>query len=231
MKKGNAENLLTNRNNVNLNSLSDEAIIKKVSDGQTELFEIIIKRYNQQLFRIIRGYLNSRHDIEDVMQSTYLKAFKNLHQFRGEARFSTWLIRIGINEALKKSKKHNKISDLKSVTNGQNADQNSTNQKNTPESKLIQKDMNSHLEKAIDALPAKYRSVLIMRKIEQLSTKETANLLNISRANVKVRLHRAKNLLRDELTEMLDEIDLFSFKGDDCDRMTEQVMSLIKEHH
>lgn len=231
MGNTNAKDFLkkSNHRKEKFESLSDEIIIKKVSEGNSELFEIITKRYNQQLFRIIRGYLNNRQDIEDVMQTTYLKAYDNLTQFRGDAQFSTWLIRIAINEALKKQKGQNRVADLHSVTNDQNGDQNNSAERHTPESKMIRNDMDTHLEKAIDALPPKYRSVLIMREIEQLSTKETAKVLDISQSNVKVRLHRAKNMLRDHLTDMLDEIDLFSFKGKDCDRMTDQVMRSIRE--
>lgn len=230
MENSNGEDFIKKANSAEAipEPLPDEAVIKKVAEGNADQFEIIIKRYNQQLFRIIRSYLSNRQDSEDVIQTTYLKAFKNLKQFRGDSKFSTWLIRIAINEALKKLKGQNKISGLHSVTNGQNFDQKNNDENYTPESKMIQKDMSKHLEKAIDTLPPKYRSVLIMRKIEQLSTEETADILEISQSNVKVRLHRAKNMLRDKLTEMLDEIDLFSFKGADCDRMTEQVMSLVK---
>lgn len=209
--------------------LPDEAVIKQVAEGNADRFEIIVKRYNQRLFRIIRSYLSDRQDIEDVMQTTYLKAYKNLKQFRGESKFSTWLIRIAIHEALKKLKGQDKISNLHSVTDSRHSDLKDSVERYTPESTMIQKDMNSHLEKAIDALPPKYRSVLIMRSIEQLSTEETAEILGISQANVKVRLYRAKSKLRDKLTERLGDIDLFSFKGRDCDRFTEQVMSLIKK--
>lgn len=213
-----------------LHSYSDEYIISEVLNGHTDLFEIIVRRYNQRLFRTIRGYVTNRQDAEDAMQTAYLKAFEKLNQFRGEAQFSTWLIRIAINEALKKKKAKGKISELHSVTDHQNEDQKNNGEVSTPESKVIQDDMNTYLEKAVDALPPKYRSVLIMRKIEQLSTKETAEVLEISHSNVKVRLHRAKKMLRDELTEMLDEIALFSFKGDDCNLMTRRVMKLIKNH-
>lgn len=218
---------LQGQNNPDLHS--DEEIITKIISGNADLFAILTQRYNQQLFRVVRGYLRNEQDVKDVLQSAYLKAFKNLKQFRGDARFSTWLIRIAINEALKKLKKKKNISDLKDVTNHRNSDQIEARNFSTPETKMIQNDMNKHLEKAIDTLPPKYRSVLIMREIEQLSTEETAETMEISRTNVKVRLHRAKKMLSEELTDMLDEIDLFSFKGENCNRMTRRVLSLIKD--
>lgn len=219
---------LYHRKDNELDSYSDEFIISQIIEGEIELFEILVQRYNQQLFRIVRGYLTSRHDAEDAMQSAYLKAFENLSQFRAEAKFSTWLTRIAINEALKKLQSKKDTVDY-SVTDHQNTDQTvNGDESHTPEAKMIDEDMNKHLEKAIDKLPPKYRSVLIMRDIEQLSTHGTAEVLEISRANVKVRLHRAKKMLREELTEMLDEIDLLSFKGADCNNMTQRVMTLIK---
>lgn len=212
----------------NPDMLSDEEIITEVTSGHTDLFAVLIQRYNQQLFRIVRGYLRQKQDVQDVMQSAYLKAYENLKQFRGEARFSTWLTRIAINEALKKLNRQKNISDLNDVTDERNGDLNNRIETSTPEEKMIQDDMKQHLEKAIDTLPPKYRSALIMRGIEQMSTEETAETLDISRSNVKVRLHRAKKMLRDQLTDMLDAMDLFSFKGEDCSRMTNEVMSFIK---
>lgn len=231
MEKVNTKQLLElyHRNDNGLNSFSDKFIISKIKEGEIELFEIIVQRYNQQLFRVVRGYLTSTQDAEDAMQSAYLKAFENLTQFRGEAKFSTWLIRIAINEALKILKNQENTVDF-SVTDHQHNDQTDNGEElSSPEAKVIEKDMNQHLEKAIDKLPRKYRSVLIMREIEQLSTSETAEVLEISRSNVKVRLHRAKKMLQEELADMLDKMDLLSFKGEDCNNMTQRVMEII--HH
>lgn len=211
----------------NTDEYSDKYIIARVIEGHTGLYEIIVRRYNQRLFRIIRSYLNDENDVKDVMQSAYLKAFENLEQFRAESRFSTWLIRIAINEALKKINEQGSISESKTVTIVGNGDQNNRIETSTPESEMIRDDINKHLEKAIDALPQKYRSVLIMREIEQMSTRETASALNISRVNVKVRLYRAKKMLRDNLEQMLDKMDLYSFKGGDCDAMTRRVMKNV----
>lgn len=231
MEQPNSQELLQQHRDTEedkLESCSDELLISRIKGGDTDLYEILIRRYNQRLFRIIRGYLKNEHDVKDVMQSTYLKAFENLDQFREEARFSTWLIRIGINEALKKLKDRNHGAGWNAVTSPDKANLTNGIETDNPEKKAIQHDMNKYLEQAIDTLPHKYRSVLIMRELEQMSTRETARSLEITRVNVKVRLHRAKKMLRDALTDMLDEIDLLSFKGKRCDSMTRRVMNLIK---
>lgn len=213
----------------NADSITDEQIVQKVLEGNVDLFEVIIQRYNQQIFRIARSYLSDEEDVKDVMQTAYLKAFKNLKQFRGEAKFSTWLIRIVINEALKVVNQKKRTSDLHSVTREADRNQISGPEESTPESKTMQNDMNRFLEKAIERLPPKYRSVLIMREIEQMNTKETAECLNISRVNVKVRLYRAKSMLQEELKKALGDGNLFSFRGAQCDAMTEQVMYEIRQ--
>lgn len=229
MNNHNRNELLDQKSEGPFVTWSDESIIEKVIGGDVDLFSVLVQRYNQRLFRIIRGYLNNEQDTKDVMQTTYLKAFEHLDQFRAASRFSTWLIRIAINEALKKLKSESKFSDSHSVTNGGKNNLTNASESSTPETALIQKDMTKHLEKAIDSLPPKYRSVLIMREIEQLTTEETSRILNISEANVKVRLYRAKEKLREELLKMLGDFNLYSFKGNQCEKMTEQVMKLIKQ--
>ncbi len=215
-------------NGQHFDSMADEQIIECVLKGDVHLFEVIVQRYNQQLFRIVRSYLSDEADVKDVMQTAYLKAFKNLKQFRAESRFSTWLIRIVINEALKVVNRKKTMAGFRAVTREADSDLINGTEESTPESDAIYKDMNQFLEQAIDRLPPVYRSVLIMREIEQMSTKETADCLNISPANVKVRLHRAKTLLRSELEKAIGTGDLFTFRGAQCDIMTEQVMRKIR---
>lgn len=231
MHKVNSEHFLESNYDVTegkMDHCSDEEIVSKIVDGRTELFAVITRRYNERLYRIIRGYLSNDNDIKDAMQSAYLNAYEGLPRFRGESRFSTWIIRIAINEALKKTEQQTPHLSYDSVTISRNRDQMSKEENETPETEAIRKDMNSHLEKAIDHLPPKYRSVLIMRMIEQMSTEETAETLQISRSNVKVRLHRAKKLLRNELEQMIERMDLFAFRGDDCEELTRAVMEKIQ---
>lgn len=208
-------------------SLTDEEVVTQVLSGSAELFEVIVRRYNQPLYRIIRSYMAEEEDINDVMQTTYLKAFEHLDQFRAEAKFSTWIIRIAINEALKLLKQKKRTADFCSVTDTADHNQIDITTIVTPESKVIQKDMNALIEQAIDRLPLKYRSVFVMREMEQMSVREAADCLNISQVNVKVRLHRAKKLIYAELMKTADYNSLFSFMGARCDSLTEQVIRKI----
>lgn len=210
---------------------SDREIIKRVLNGEKELYEIIIRRNNQLLYRVIRGYLDDVQDVEDVMQEAYISAYVKLHQFRGDAAFSTWLVRIGINEALKHLRKQQKIMDnhiSKDIT------ENIAEQDyKTPEGKVIHIETREEIDKAIDELPPMYRSVFILREVEGMSMDEVAQSLQITVSNVKVRLHRAKNLLKDVLREpvVLNNVydNVYAYGSRHCDLMTYNVMKKIMD--
>src|SRR6056297_845465 len=138
---------------------SDQEIIQKVLSGQTSLFEVIMRRYNQRLYRIQRSYISDEEAIKDTLQQTYLKTFKNLDSFRGEAKFSTWITRIAINEALKYLNRKNRYSDIHEVSGVIAGKSHPADNKNTPEENMIQSDLQHLLEEAIDQLSPKYRSV------------------------------------------------------------------------
>ncbi len=208
--------------------LSDKEIIQRVLSSETPLFEVLMRRYNQRLFRVQRSYIDDEEAIKDTLQLTFLKAYENLHSFRGEAKFSTWITRIAINEALKyldRQKRYVNLSmaDEKRPVNGQHMDTD-----NTPEDHAIQHDYKQLLEKAVGGLPPKYRSVYLMREIEGLSTKETAECLEISLSNVKIRLHRAKQMLQEEVKREVGEAEIFDFMGERCDRLVYNVMRQIQ---
>lgn len=207
---------------------SDEALIKDVLEGQTRLFEVLMRRYNQRLFRIIRSYLDDREEVKDAMQSAWLKAFENLEQFRGDAAFSTWLIRIGINEALKQQNRNGRRqSQLYSIHSESFNGQLASSMEN-PEHRTVNTDLKDLLEEVISCLPPKYRAVYLMREIEEMDTRETAECLELTESNVKVRLHRARQMLRDELEKRVADADVFSFLGADCDAMVKGVMEIIR---
>lgn len=206
--------------------ISESAIIKRVVEGEKELYELIIRRNNQLLYRVIRGYLNEEADVEDAMQETYIKAYQNLHKFRGDAAFSTWLVRIGINEALKRIRNLNK--EMKIHSNKDLENRLEVEAPSTPERETIQWETKAAIERAVDKLSLKYRTVFIMREVEGMSVAEVAQCLDISAENVKVRLHRAKKMLKEELTDTTLSEYAFSYGSKHCDRMTQTVMDRIQ---
>lgn len=219
-----------NINDFNNQKIKEADVIKRILGGEKELYEILVRRNNQKLFRIIRSYLKDTAEIEDVMQDTYVKAFTKLYQFKLESSFSTWLIRIGINESLARLKEKGKLyhlnpqSDiLKSNTILEIPD----NKQLNPQDKMIQIEAKQLLENAIDSLSIKYKTVYIMKQVEEMSLKEVAAALDISVANVKIRLHRSKEMLKEKLYEVTNDKNVFEFGFSRCDRITENVMKSI----
>lgn len=208
--------------------LTDEQLVEEILNGSTSLFEVIMRRYNQRLFRIQRSYIKDDHTTRDALQTTYIQAYKHLNQFKGEAKFSTWLTRIAINEALKCVNKRKRYIRLHKPEAVNDTFIDSKSDINTPEQNLIQSDLKNILEQSIDQLPDKYRTVYVMREIEEMSSKETAKALNISETNVKVRLFRAKAKLRKILEDSAKVAEAFEFMGERCDNLVLDVMNEIK---
>ncbi len=210
--------------------VSEAEIIQRIISGEKILYEILLRRNNQKLYRVIRGYISHIPEIEDLMQNTYLKAYEKLDQFRYKSSFSTWLIRIGINEALGKLREKGKMHPLNpksSNLEGNSILEMPDSNQPTPESKMIRSETKNLLERAIDALPRKYRVIYILREIEELSIDEISCSLDISAENVRVRLHRAKSSLKESLYDQSITQDIFEFGATRCDRLTEAVMRAI----
>lgn len=212
--------------------LADSEIVKRVLLGEKELFEILVGRNNQSLYRVIRSYLKDDNDVQDAMQEAYFKAYDKLQQFQGDSSFSTWLIRIGINEALLQIRANKNIASLSAKRNDpqlQKLLQVPDSTQMNPEKKIIQKEIRNVIEQTIDRLPLKYRTVYVLREIEGLELGEIADCLGLSESNVKVRLHRAKSLLRDALYDLSAESDIFEFGKIKCDTLVHIVMTRIRE--
>ncbi len=210
--------------------LAEAEIINRILAGEKELYEILVRRHNQKLFRVIRGYLKDEAEIADIMQNSYLKAFTKLYQFKLEASFSTWLIRIGINEALARLKEKGKVYAINALNEPQHKNsilELPDHKQLNPLQKMIHNEAKQLLENAIDHLETKYKVVYIMREVEGLSLQEIATILELTLANVKVRLHRSKNMLKDKLFELSSDTEIFEFGNSKCDRITEFVMKTI----
>lgn len=209
-------------------ALADEEVISRVTHGEKGLYEILMRRYNQTLFRAVRSYLHDDVDVEDAMQETYIKAYTKLDQFKGEAAFSTWLVRIGINEALQQLRKSRTMHvhsdpDVRLEQLNQLPD---TGQMN-PEQRTIQGDNRRVLEQAVDKLPEGYRAVYMLREVEGMNVAEVAHCLSLSEVNVKVRLHRAKSMLKEAIWGQHAEVSAFEFGNTHCDRLVAAVMAKI----
>lgn len=209
--------------------ISDEEVICKVLAGEKAFYELLMRRYNQKLFRVIAGYLSNKEDVADVMQEAYLKAYQKLHQFKFNSSFSTWLIRIAINEALAKLKRDVKYVKFKGASEELQTkilELPGTAQQN-PERLLIHHETKLMLEKAILGLPSKYRIVYMMKEVEGMSSVEIAECLDLSTVNVKVRIHRAKKMIKEELYSLSSVSDPFEFGFKKCDALVEKVLSLL----
>lgn len=210
--------------------LSDEEVVRRVLDGETALFEIVMRRYNQRLYRIARGILRDDAEAEDVMQDAYVRAYSHLSQFAGRAQFSTWLSRIAIHEALARVRRRSRMDQLGSAeSNAGDDDMNLIASSLNPEEQTSASELGKALEAAILAVPEQYRIVLMLRDVEQMNTAETAAALEITEENVKVRLHRARALVRKELFARAgtEAPAAFGFMGARCDRVVAAVLKKI----
>jgi RNA polymerase sigma-70 factor (ECF subfamily) len=211
---------------VNLTAeLTDEAVVRAVLDGQTALFEVLMRRYNQRLYRVARGLVRDADEAEDVVQEAYLKAYTHLDQFANRARFSTWLTKIAVYEALARARRQASF-----VEEGEDNDMTAIRSAGPdPERQAETSELRSLLEGAIDALPAAYRSVFVMREVEQLSTTETAECLDVSEDAIKMRLHRARAMLRTDLVQRVGAgaTEVLRFDGARCDRIVHAVMAKL----
>ena len=202
--------------------LQEAALVSRILAGEKRLYEIIMRRYNQRLYRIGMSVLNNDADAEDAMQTAYIKAYEHLAQFRQQSSLSTWLIRIMINECLaqKKIKQRFDNGEIEKYL------QNKSSMK-TPAHVLMNKELNDALENAIAQLPEKYRLVFMLREIEELSVKETGDALDLEESNVKVRLNRAKTMLRENLNGYLKE-HIYSFHLSRCDVIVNNVLAQLQ---
>lgn len=202
--------------------LTDEEVVRRVRDGETALFEIVMRRYNQRVYRAVRAILRDDADAEDVMQQAYLNAFTHLRQFAGDAKFSTWLTRIAINEALARLRRRRPELPEESMTDVESNDPD-------PEQQASAAQIRDVLKSEIAALPDSYRSVIILREVEGLSTGEAAECLSVSEDVVKQRLHRARTMLRDNLYARAGVTfeHVLTFGNARCDRVVANVLAKL----
>ena len=213
-----------------LAGITDEDVVARVRAGETAVFEILMRRHNQQVYRAARAILGNDSEAEDVMQEAYVRAFAHLDQFQNRAKFSTWVTRIAVHEALARARKSGRMESLDAEVDsetGLRAEPMSNER--SPEHQLFGKQMKALLESAIDALPVAYRSVFVMREIEEMTTAETAEALGVSEEVIKTRLHRARAMLQAALCSRVGSTtaDAFEFHLSRCDRVVNAVLARI----
>jgi len=213
----------------NIEQYPDSAVIKEILVGDKELFEILIRRYNPDLYRTGRGYGYNHQDTEDLMQEAFINSFQSLSKFEHRSSFKTWVIRIMLNLCYHKSQKlsyRNKPTTEISVNKNSGSMFLTTSHSN-PDRSVVNKELKNVIEAALKNLPEDYRMTFTLRELTGLSVAETAELLNITASNVKVRLNRAKMMLRKEIEKIYSPEDIYEFNLIYCDKIVNEVMKKI----
>jgi len=212
---------------VGYRDLTDEQAIERVLAGDTPAFEAIMRRYNQRLFRAARAILRSDLEAEDVMQDAYVRAYAHLAEFAGRARFSTWLTKIAVHEALARVRRQRRFDlmdpseeKLPGASELPPAD---------PEQTAATKELAGVIEQAIDTLPDGFRTVFMLRAVEEMSVAETAECLEIPEETVKTRLHRARAQLQKRLETHTESAlrQTHRFYMERCDRVVAAVLARL----
>ena len=207
---------------------TDEEVVRQVLAGNTALFELLMRRCNERLYRATRSIVRNEQEAEDVMQQAYVNAFMHLRQYNGSAQFSTWLTRIAINEALGRVRHQGRyeafdedFSNVESAMAGSSPD--------NPERQAFTGELRSLLEGAIDTLPDGMREVFVLRDVEGMNTAEVADCLGVSEAVVKTRLSRGRAALRRVLFQQIGATapEAFRFYRPRCDRVVANVLERI----
>jgi RNA polymerase sigma factor (sigma-70 family) len=211
----------------NLTSMSDRSetdLIVDILADKHSLYEYFIRKYNHRLFRTGMSILNNDMEVEDAMQTAYIKAYEHLGKFKNRASFGTWITRIMINECflLKKNKQRLQIVEGNHPEKISHMD--------TPAHTLVNKELAAVLEDAIAGLPEKYRLVFVLREVEDLSVKETAEVLALEESNINVRLNRAKTMLRENLSGYVKD-NVYAFHFTRCERIVVQVFKTLHIDH
>jgi RNA polymerase sigma-70 factor (ECF subfamily) len=217
--------------------LSDEEIAQRLIAGDDAAFVLLMRRYNQTLYRTARSILKDDAEAEDTVQEAYLLAYRGIDKFRGDAKLSTWLIRIVVNEAIGRSRKSSRRAEIVRIDGEAEWDSQAVEEMmngptpEQPERAALRAETRRLLEKKIDELPDVFRTVFVLRAIDEMTVEEAALCLGIPEATVRTRFFRARSLLREALSRDIDFAfeDAFSFDGERCDRIVAGVLARLKD--
>jgi RNA polymerase sigma-70 factor, ECF subfamily len=205
--------------------LDDAELVRRIRSGETALFELVMRRYNQRLFRVLRALLRDEAEAEDVLQDAYVRAYAHLGQLEQPERLASWLTHIAVHEAKARLRRRGRFADVKEgplrAVPSPSSD---------PEQETLGKQLQRVLISAIDDLPVGYRTVFVLRDVEGMSTAEVSESLCVSEQAVKMRLHRARAALRQVLFDRVGAAALppFAFAGDRCDRIVAGVLARLE---
>lgn len=202
-----------------LSPLTEQEIIQKVTAGETAFFEILMRRHNSALYKLARCYGFNHHDAEDLMQEAYVAAYMNLEKFESRSSFKTWISRILVNKCLYK---------LNYGPGKREVDETSAEPvDNHTERQVANREFSRMLEHSLEEIPFIYRSVFILREIEGFNVAETAEILNITSINVKVRLNRAKAILQKKMESFYSAAEIYEFNLIYCDKLVKNVFTVL----
>ncbi|HET8734629.1 MAG TPA: RNA polymerase sigma factor [Anaeromyxobacteraceae bacterium] len=204
--------------------LPDAEIVRRVRSGDAALFEVLMRRHNPLVYRTVRSILRDEAEAEDAMQQAWLRCYFRLGEFEGRAAFSTWLVRIAVNEALGRTRAGSRLTVVDELPEGEETFM--TEPVETPEERASVREAVALVERAIDALPAPHRTVIMLRDVQGFSTAEVAESLDITEESVRVRLHRAHATVREALLAQVraSAREAFPFLAPRCDRMVAVVL-------
>jgi len=213
-------------------SLDDDALLRRIRAGDRDAFSLLMRRYNRRLYRVARSVLRDDAEAEDALQDAYLQAYRALPAFRGESALSTWLTRIVVNAALMRQRKTGRLAevielgaDYEAEAAGPHSHDDSPRDVEQPDLAAFRGQTRRLIETGIDKLPAAFRTVFVLRAVEELTVEETAATLGIPEATVRTRYFRARAMLREALAREIDFAieDAFGFDGARCDRIVDAV--------
>jgi RNA polymerase sigma factor (sigma-70 family) len=210
----------------------ERSIASSIAAGDRLAFESLMRRHNRRLYRLARATLRDRTEAEDALQDAYLCAYRSIGQFRGEASLSTWLSRLVLNECFARMRRTTRRQNVVSIVSANTPIESSSmfaDEPDLPDKELGRTQMRDLLERKVDELPENFRTVFVLRSVEELSVDETAGCLGIPEETVRSRHYRAKALLRDSLAKELNlaERDLYEFGGQHCDKVVANVLARL----
>ena len=211
-------------------TISEIELIERIIKGESELFEILIRRNNPYLYKLGMSYGYKHEDVEDLMQEAFIAAYLNLEKFEARSSFKTWITRIMLNQCYQKTQKLSfKFEKANDILNEKTTPMFESNQSTDTYRSVLNNELSNVIVGALTSIPLEYRMVFSLRELNGMSTAETAETLDISETNVKVRLNRAKQMLREKVEKMYTPEDIFEFNLIYCDRIVKGVMKAINK--